>query len=101
MKKIIFILAVVFSLTGYALATSVTTKDGNNFNVTNDSGFTASMTNDEINQKEGQYASIAQNDSIKYLADQETALVWGQVQQMANAAYGNYETTQNVQVNSN
>ena len=94
----IILLAVCFGLTGLVIASTVSTQDGQNFSVTNDSGFSTNMTLNQIVQKFNQSSLIAKNDSIKYLAEQETADVWGQVLQMANTAYTNWQSLQ--QINS-
>ena len=89
MKKLLLILA--FSVLGIwiAYASSVTTIDGVNFAVTNDGGYTASMTNQQIMQKVIQFNSAMTADNQRYLSDQESFIIWDGVEQMAVNAQTN------------
>ena len=97
MKKIIAVILV--SLTVLAvrvLAESVTTTDGVNFNVTNDVGFTDTLTNAQIMAKVNQTASVVAQDSQRYLADTEVAYSWAGVEQLAQNAVANMNQTNQV-----
>ena len=64
-----------------AWASSVTTTDGINFNVTNDAGFTSAMTAGQIIRKVSQFNSQLSQDSQQYLSDQESLVIWNGVEQ--------------------
>lgn len=92
MKKMIVGLSIVTScLIGIAWASSVTTTDGKNFLVTNDAGFAANYTNQEISQKVDSYDIQTSADAQRYQADQEQYIVWQGVQQMELNATAVYE----------
>ena len=77
----------------HAWAESVTTTDGINFQVTNDVGFTDTLTNAQIMAKVVQTNAIVQQDSQRYLADTETAYSWQGVELLAQNAVANMNQT--------
>lgn len=97
MKKLILgILTILIVLTVHAWAEQVTTTDGVNFNVTNDVGFTDTLTNAQIMAKVNQTASVVAQDSQRYLADTEVAYSWAGVEQLAQNAVANMNQTNQV-----
>lgn len=93
MKKIITVMLIIGALTSVSKASTVTTTDGQNYTVSNDSGYAVNMTLDQIQQKISQYSASSQRDQIALLADQETEDVWGSVGQMASVAAMTYADT--------
>lgn len=88
MKKLLpALLIAICSIAGIVYASSVTTTDGKIFNVTNDTGYTAVMTNAQIMAQVESYNSQYIVDSQRVLTEQETMYVWQGVEAMAvNAA---------------
>lgn len=94
MKKFIAVLMVgLFAIAGIALASTVTTTDGVNFNVTNDGGYTSVMSNSDITKKVTQFTKAYARDSQQLLSDQEELIVWKQVNQMATNAEATYKAS--------
>ena len=95
MKKIFAILLIVaFSFSGWLYATTVTTKDGVNFTITNDAGLSANYTLPQINAIEAQRNATFQSDLQIAQQEQQTQVVDGQflyefagVQQIATNEY--------------
>ena len=89
MRKFIYgIIGIVFLVCAVKVwASTVTTTDGINFNVTNDPGYTATMTNAQIMAQIANYNQQYTTDSQRVLTEQESLYVWSGVEQMAvNAA---------------
>lgn len=84
----------VLGVVSIAFASSVTTNDGELFNVTNDGGFTSPMTMQEINQTVSRSEKIMRTDSVKFLADQETYVVWSGVEKMAQDSLTQWQSNQ-------
>lgn len=94
MKKTEIFFILFMMVAGFALAESVTTTDGVNFNVTNDVNFTDVLTNAQILQKVSQSNRAVMGDSLTYLADSETLYSWQGVEQLAQQAASDYQANQ-------
>ena len=102
MKKITMVFGILFSCAvGIAIASTVSTVDGINFNVTNDANISTNWTNSQIVQKENFYnqqmnmdnrqISIAQQ---KYQTDSEGYMLMNGVEQMAQNAEASWKANQ-------
>lgn len=94
MREKLLLLTVVFVtfITLASYASSVKTKDGITFDITNDAGTTWQMTKPQILQKIQDYGKMTSQDAVQYGADQETYITWLQVEQMAQNAAINYQS---------
>ena len=102
MKKIIAgVLILGFYFIGLAIASTVSTTDGQNFLVTNDIGVATNFTMTQISGKESQANTTVQSDlniqqqeSQTYLFDTEVLADWESVQGMAVNAQNQYQANQ-------
>ena len=99
MKKLFLGLAVLTGgLAGIAFASTVTTTDGQNYLVTNDSGYATNMTLNQIMMKVKMATTATSQDSQKLLYDQEVSDIWGSVVQMAQSSLAQWQSQQPVPV---
>ena len=99
MKKLFLGLAVLIGgLAGIAFASTVTTTDGQNYLVTNDSGYATNMTLNQIMMKVKMATTATSQDSQKLLYDQEVSDIWGSVVQMAQSSLAQWQSQQPVPV---
>ena len=93
MKKLLAVLILgIFAIAGIAIASTVTTTDGKNFNVTNDVGVSSSMTNAQIMGDIFNSNRMVSGDTQKLMFDSETLAIWSSVEQMAQQAVANMQT---------
>jgi hypothetical protein len=102
MKKILAALLIgMFTLSGIALAITVSTNDGQNFTVTNDAGVTTTWTNAQMVQGQKQYQSSMANDNSqitrfqqKYQQDSEGVALMTSMISQANTTSAAYQAEQ-------
>ena len=99
MKRILAVIAIAVTVFAVrAWCSSVTTTDGKLFNVTNDVGYTAVMSNADIMAQLANYNQQYTTDSQRVLTEQESVYVWSGVEQMAVNTAAPYQV--NAVVNS-
>lgn len=94
MKKdflLVLVVLIFMFATMNVYATSVTTDDGVNINVTNDKGENYTSTMSQIDFQVRQADAIHHNDSVRNVVSGQSALELHGVQDLANQALANYQ----------